>query len=259
MSDDLWYWRREGTVYGPVDTEAFEERIETGQVGRGDPVRSGSGAPWQRLEHYPEWEAVLETAEERGVRPGPSQAVVRRRRLMGLVIGLVVVILGLGLGLRSPTTSPSPPLVSVPAAPLPAAPPVLSAPEKPDFPKPKPKPRPKRSRKKAPKKIVIGSNTAPKDGGLSGEAIARGFRRGLPRIQACAKRYATGGGQIPSKMAVSYSIRNSGSVTEAKVRPHEIAQTPLGRCIVGVLRRLQYPSYRGEARTVSFPLAFNQK
>ena len=124
---------------------------------------------------------------------------------------------------------------------------------------PPPKRRKARRRKPKADKIVIGSNTAPKDGGLSGAAIAKGFRRGLPRIQACAKRYATGGGQIPSKMAVSYSIRNSGSVTEAKVRPHEISQTPLGRCIVGVLRRLQYPSYRGEARTVSFPLAFNKK
>jgi len=257
MSEKLWYWRREGTVYGPVDEDAFQERIETGQVGRGDPVRSGRGSSWQRLEADPRWEGVLEEAEARGVYP-KSDGSIKNRVVLGafaLCLLSAFAVFWINSGGSDSTTEP----LDLTEAPMPVAPPVLKAPQKPAPAQAPPKRRAKRKAKKKVQKILIGSNTAPKDGGLSGAAIAKGFRRGLPRIQACAKRYATGGGQIPAKMAVSYSIRNSGSVTEAKVRPHEISQTPLGRCIVGVLRRLQYPSYRGEARTVSFPLAFNQK
>jgi len=258
MSEKLWYWRREGTVYGPVDEEAFEARIETGRVGRGDPVRAGTSGPWQRLEACPRWELSLEDAEAQGIRPRRSGI----QKLHLVVVTAVILAIAAGSwamwGGEQTSSSEQPPLV-IADAPLPEPPPLIEVPPRPvSAPIAPPRQRKRKQRRKR-REIVIGSDTAPKDGGLSGAAIAKGFRRGLPRIQACAKRYATGGGQIPTKMAVSYSIRNSGSVTEAKVRPHEISQTPLGRCIVGVLRRLQYPSYRGEARTVSFPLAFNQK
>ena len=60
MSDKLWFWRCEGTVYGPVDELAFEKRIESGRIVRGDPIRLGTGGSWQRIENHARWLECLE-------------------------------------------------------------------------------------------------------------------------------------------------------------------------------------------------------
>ena len=215
-----WFWRKDGTVYGPVPEPVLRTRILDGEITRGMLVRLDQGA-WVSVQEVEDWDLLLGSAEN--LRTRQSEAQVRRGfGVAGLVAALCVSAWSVASQVPSANAPRS--VASVEAAAANAA---------------------------------EGESEEENVGGLGRERIAEGFREAGPQLQGCAERFQINGGQIPEKMVLTYSIQNSGAVTDVMIHPTEISRSPMGRCVVGVMRRLDYPSFAGKVRPVSFPLVFD--
>jgi serine/threonine-protein kinase len=119
------------------------------------------------------------------------------------------------------------------AASLPAAPPVSES----AAPVP-PAPRPSASAR------------APKATSDRGTSLARALQRQEPRIQSCFQQHAPADGQTP-KMSVRIQVDGTGAVQDALVSPSSVGATPLGNCILAIVKATQFGA---QTEPVSFTI-----
>jgi len=223
VAEKGWFWRKQGSVFGPVTEDVLRARILDGDVTRGMPVRCDDG-DWIPVERVEDWELLLGSAEN--LRTRDREASLRRGfGMAGLVAALCVSAWSVASQVHPP---PGSELVLGDSAETPAD-------------------------------VRVDSSTevAEANGGIGRGRISEGFEEVQPALQGCAERFQLHGGEVPKKMVLSYIIQNSGAVTDVLIHPHGVASSPMGRCMVGVMRRLDYPTFVGKVRPVSFPVAFD--
>ena len=222
VAEKGWFWRKQGSVFGPVTEEVLRARILDGEVTRGMPVRHDDG-DWIPVEKIEDWDVLLGSAEN--LRARDREAALRRSfGMAGLVAVLCVSAWSVASQVYPPAGSEH--LVASGVA---------------------------------SENVEVDAETeVPEEhGGLGRERIAQGFQEVLPLLQGCAERFQLHGGDVPEQMVLSYIIQNSGAVTDVLIHPRSVASSPMGRCTVGVMRRLDYPTFVGKVRPVSFPVAFD--
>jgi hypothetical protein len=223
VAEKGWFWRKQGSVFGPVTEDVLRARILDGDVTRGMPVRCDDG-DWIPVERVEDWELLLGSAEN--LRARDREASLRRGfGMAGLVAALCVSAWSVASQVHPP---PGSELMLGDSAETPAD-------------------------------VRVDSSTevAEANGGIGRGRISEGFEEVQPALQGCAERFQLHGGEVPKKMVLSYIIQNSGAVTDVLIHPHGVASSPMGRCMVGVMRRLDYPTFVGKVRPVSFPVAFD--
>lgn len=223
VAEKGWFWRKQGSVFGPVTEDVLRARILDGDVTRGMPVRCDDG-DWVPVERVEDWELLLGSAEN--LRTRDREASLRRGfGMAGLVAALCVSAWSVASQVHPPPGSEL----------------VLGDPAE------------------SPADVRVDSSTevAEANGGIGRGRISEGFEEVQPALQGCAERFQLHGGEVPKKMVLSYIIQNSGAVTDVLIHPHGVASSPMGRCMVGVMRRLDYPTFVGKVRPVSFPVAFD--
>jgi hypothetical protein len=232
-NETSWFWRREGAVYGPLSEARFEARIRSGAVVPGTSVRRASDPRWKPLEAVERWSAILE--EEHLERSKRQRA--QRVRVGAWAAGVAVLI---GAASSVAMWGGSPPPAAAKEAP--AVEPIAGIDHRADG-----------------VYAAVGAGELQDGAGhdtLAGNELAQGFRQALPGIVRCAKRFRLTGGEIPAQLKVRFTVHGSGTVGQAHVLPDYVANSPMARCMVGVIRRLDYPSFSGKPRTVTFPLQF---
>ena len=222
VAEKGWFWRKQGSVFGPVTEDVLRARILDGDVTRGMPVRQDDGQ-WIPVEQVEDWDLLLGSAEN--LRTRDREASVRRGfGLVGLVAALCVSAWSVASQVHPPEGSE---ILKVEAAQM------LSA------------------------DAVAVTEASEEQGGLGRQRISAGFEEALPALQGCAERFQMHGGEVPEKMMLSYIIQNSGAVIDVLIHPRRVAASPMGRCMVGVMRRVDYPTFVGKVRPVSFPVSFD--
>ena len=223
VAEKGWFWRKQGSVFGPVTEDVLRARILDGDVTRGMPVRCDDG-DWIPVERVEDWDLLLGSAEN--LRTRDREASLRRGfGMAGLVAALCVSAWSVASQVHPPPGSEL----------------VLGDPAQ------------------TPADVRVDSSTevAEANGGIGRDRISEGFEEVQPALQGCAERFQLHGGEVPKKMVLSYIIQNSGAVTDVLIHPHGVASSPMGRCMVGVMRLLDYPTFVGKVRPVSFPVAFD--
>lgn len=185
---------------------------------------------------------------DEAVRPAPGR--------IGLWIGLAALAAGAGsaavlltFSRNEPQASPGlvviekqteergPATVEGPsAAPAKAAP---SVPASAAFVPPAPRPSPSAQASKA-----------PSDRGAS---LARALQRQESRIQSCFQQHAPADGQAP-KMSVRIQVDATGAVENALISPSSVGATPLGNCIVAIVKATQFGA-QPEPVSFTIPIA----
>jgi serine/threonine-protein kinase len=83
-----------------------------------------------------------------------------------------------------------------------------------------------------------------------GALLARAFQLKEANVQSCFQQYAAESAAQP-QMAVAFQIDASGAVQHASVSPAELANAPLGRCIIAVARTTNFgPQSEGISFTI---------
>jgi hypothetical protein len=223
VAEKGWFWRKQGSVFGPVTEVVLRARILDGDVTRGMPVRCDDG-DWIPVERVEDWELLLGSAEN--LRTRDREASLRRGfGMAGLMAALCVSAWS----------------VASQVHPSPGSQLLLDA----------------QTLSEVETRVDSLTEVAEENGGLGRGRIAEGFEEVQPSLQGCAERFQLHGGEVPKQMVLSYIIQNSGAVTDVLIHPHRVASSPMGRCMVGVMRRLDYPTFVGKVRPVSFPVAFD--
>jgi hypothetical protein len=135
-------------------------------------------------------------------------------------------------------------------------------PPKADPPPPPPPPIEKATKAKAGCDPVLDFDCKPSGGGGKEPAKAAGketlekgdilpvVRDNLPKVKACgAKSGATG------TVKMSWKIGKDGKPTDVAIADAKWGGTPVGNCVVGVVKAMRFPAYSGKAPPpVSIPL-----
>jgi hypothetical protein len=222
VAEKGWFWRKQGSVFGPVTEEILRVRILDGEVTRGMPVREDEGQ-WMPVEQVEDWDLLLGSAEN--VRKRNQEAAVRRGfGMAGLAAVLCVSAWSLAGQLPSPQSQQGQHL---------------------------------QQDQTSAGVSASADEVSEQEGGLPRSRIHAGFEEVTPNLQGCAERFQLNGGEVPDKMMLTYVIQNSGVVTDVFIHPARVANSPMGRCMVGVMRRLDYPTFVGKVRPVSFPVVFD--
>jgi len=223
VAEKGWFWRKQGSVFGPVTEEVLRSRILDGEVTRGMPVRCDDG-DWMPVERVEDWELLLGSAENLKTRDRET-ALRRGFGMAGLLAALCVSAWSVASQVHPPAGSDlAVGQTTVVGAEV---------------------------------KVDPTTEASEEQGGLGRERITQGFQDVLPLLQGCAESFQLHGGSVPKEMVLSYIIQNSGAVTDVLIHPRRVASSPMGRCMVGVMRRLDYPTFVGKLRPVSFPVAFD--
>jgi hypothetical protein len=69
----------------------------------------------------------------------------------------------------------------------------------------------------------------------------RAFRKHQPAVIACIGRHHKPGD--PDAFSVTSTIQGSGVVSDVSLQPAALNATPLGKCVIGVARRIKYPRH----------------
>jgi TonB family protein len=91
------------------------------------------------------------------------------------------------------------------------------------------------------------ASKAPSDRGAS---LARALQRQENRIQSCFQQHAPADGQAP-KMSVRIQIDRTGAVQDALVIPSSVGATPLGNCVLAIVKATQFGA---QTEPVSFTI-----
>jgi hypothetical protein len=94
---------------------------------------------------------------------------------------------------------------------------------------------------------------APKAADDRGAALARALQQREGKIQGCFKQHAPAGAETP-KMSVRISIDAAGTVTNAVVSPGTVAGTPLGQCMLGIVKATPFGA-QPEPVSFTIPIA----
>jgi hypothetical protein len=235
MTDETsWFWRCEGAVYGPLNEARFEQRIRTGAIVAGTSVRRASEPRWKPIEAVEIWAAVLE--DQRSERQSKAR---QRRAVSGAWAAGLAVLIGAATAVAMWAEADTDVDAERPVA--------IEA-----F--------------VGIEHTADGVHAAVGTGELqdssvhdkrAGSHLSEGFRHALPGIVRCAKGFRLTGREIPGELKVRFTVHGSGTVRQAEVLPDYLANSPIARCMVGVIRRLDYPSFAGKPRIVTFPLRFD--
>ncbi len=94
------------------------------------------------------------------------------------------------------------------------------------------------------------------EGELDKAKVYAVIKRATGRIRACYERALLKKPTLGGQIKFSWTITTSGSASGVRVRSSSIADAGVGKCIMGVLRKLRYPKPKGGAVTISFPFMF---
>lgn len=86
-----------------------------------------------------------------------------------------------------------------------------------------------------------------------GASLARSLQRQEGRIQSCFQQHSQGDQEAP-RMSVRIQIDATGAVQNAQITPGSVAATPLGQCIVGVVKATQFGA-QPEPVSFAIPIA----
>lgn len=93
-------------------------------------------------------------------------------------------------------------------------------------------------------------------GSLTAKDVSKVVTASRPAFGVCASKHIK---QATSKMEVTLTlaIEPSGKVSEVNVEQRTTSQTRLGVCLVSVAKKMEFPSFTGEALQVEVPLALS--
>lgn len=97
---------------------------------------------------------------------------------------------------------------------------------------------------------------APTDQGLSEEEIAAGIQRHRTSFFKCYTQLLQREPTAKGKASLSFTIENNGKMSLAEVTASEIKNSDFKKCLLEVLRRVEFRSFKGPAISTLFPLKF---
>jgi hypothetical protein len=274
-----WLFRRDGQVFGPVDSRGLAAMLYRGEVDGTTAVSPGDGS-WNALGEVPVFVVHVKKAEV-GLRVEAEvtgsrvlRARAQRRRLVGLAVAAVLLVAGaaggaLVLARRAPATSPLLEDFGAGIRIASAARVGVSrrAAEEDEFEVPAEGPRAPGAapaRKRTRPAPAPGARAAAGAGAVEGgELVAASFdarkiqnvvgreQRGLaPCFRAEAERSPDFRGDVP----IEFAIGNDGKVAQLWIDEPRFKQGPLHDCLVKALAGWRFDPFPGQRPTVS--LAF---
>ena len=266
-----WLFRREGQVFGPVDSRTLAAMLYRGEVDGGTAVSTGDGA-WSALGEVPAFVVHARKAEV-GLRVEAEvtgsralRARAQRRKLVGLAVVAVLLVAGAGGGAlylaRRNAIGTSPLLEDFGAGIRIGV--SRRAAEEDEFEVPADDPRsgaaPARKRPRPPPAPGAGASAGSVEGG---ELVAASFdakkiqavvgreQRSLaPCFRAEAERSPDFRGAVPFEFAIG----NDGKVAQLWIDEPRFKQGPLRDCLVKALAGWRFDPFPGQRPTVQ--LAF---
>lgn len=94
------------------------------------------------------------------------------------------------------------------------------------------------------------------DQGLSEEEIAAGIQRHRTSFFKCYTQLLQREPTAKGKASLSFTIENNGKLSLAEVTASDIKNADFKKCLIEVLRRVEFRSFKGPAISTLFPLKF---
>jgi TonB family protein len=103
---------------------------------------------------------------------------------------------------------------------------------------------------------VRAENVTDVDGSLDPKLIVKTIRARMAGFKACYENALKRSPNLQGKVTVTFTIDEEGRVTEASVEQDSLGDPDVGRCIVGIFKRLRFPKPDEGSVQASFPFVF---
>lgn len=107
-----------------------------------------------------------------------------------------------------------------------------------------------------PTPIDTESTPIPEDQGLSEEEISAGIQKHRTSFFKCYTQLLQKEPTAKGKVSLSFTIENNGKMSVTEVTASELANPDFKKCLLEVLRRVEFRSFKGPAISTLFPLKF---
>lgn len=104
---------------------------------------------------------------------------------------------------------------------------------------------------------VVKSERPEVDGALDPDAIARFVKTRIASVKDCYERELKRNPQLAGKVAIAFTIEESGRVSEAEVETNTMGSDTVASCIAERIKRWVFPKPKGGSVTVSYPFIFS--
>jgi hypothetical protein len=100
------------------------------------------------------------------------------------------------------------------------------------------------------------STPIPEDQGLSEDEISTGIQKHRTSFFKCYTQLLQKEPTSKGKVSLSFTIENNGKMSVAEVTASELPNAEFKKCLIDVLRRVEFRSFKGPAISTLFPLKF---
>lgn len=265
-----WLYRQDGAVFGPVSAKELLEHLYAGDVDAETPV-APEDQEFRPLRHYGAFREHLGKAEEAArvraaaaARAKAEAKAQRARRLRGLAIAGLVVLVGSGavygvvswrrsaaaaaekarreqaieaeLAALLEGVSIEPPLLPLVEEPPPETPAQRRA-------------RRRRGGKRAPTRAVS------RTGVLSEREVHLGLQKGFGGFVSCIKaQLKRDPGSVPETVVLRFHIDNEGRAGAVSFADRFLRKSPMQGCFTSAIGRVRWRAFEGEVRNVEYPI-----
>lgn len=108
-----------------------------------------------------------------------------------------------------------------------------------------------------PTPIDTASTPIPDDQGLSEEEISAGMQKHRTSFFKCYTQLLQKEPTAKGKVSLSFTIENNGKMSVTEVTASELNNPDFKKCLLEVLRRVEFRSFKGPAISTLFPLKFD--
>lgn len=265
-----WTYQVDGRVFGPVEAREVLELLYRGELSETSLV-APEDEPFRPVSECPAFAPYLATVAAHRQRvatqvAAQAAALARTRRRWAVAVVAVMALAALavvGVGvyrtrqaeadriaeesrLRAEIAGLTESIRIEPPL-LPVAPPATATAKK----------RSRRRRARARKRVDRKAPTA--TGVLTRGEIEEGVRAVFPGIKRCiAKQMQTEPKSVPSRLVLSFAIKNDGTATEVRLSERSLRRSALGSCLAAQLARPRWRPFVGEVRNVEYPISIGR-
>ena len=75
-------------------------------------------------------------------------------------------------------------------------------------------------------------------------------------VKKCFGSFKSTNGYLPPRASVKFTVQRTGSVSGVSLKESDLKNTMLDRCLRSAVGGIQFPSFSGDAMTLTYPFVF---